>query len=200
MSVNKQLEELLREKRREQKLHDIYLENPQYKVWMRKSYTKEDYLAFFMSAFFMFIVSGLMVYFYKVGFFETSIIKSQHVDVVVLDNYMRGQKMLKVIYEPAVNKSAQDISKNIKKTLMGIRDPSDNTNPNAAPNMTVALSNNIMVHIDPLGKPFDIPLGWDCKKVLKKNGDTIKVTLNLYKRKFDRNNYYRFELNEKICA
>lgn len=199
MSREKQLEHLLREKRREKKLHDIYLENPQVKVWFKKRYSREDYVAFLLSGFFMLMVGLLMFYFYKVGFFQSSLIKSQDVEVVVMENYFRGQKMVKVVYEPAINKSAENISKSIKKTLMGVKDI-DTSNTKEAPNISVALSNNVMVHIDPLGKPFDIPLGWDCKNISKQKGDKLKVNLSLYQRKFDRNNYYKFTLKENICV
>ena len=199
MSREKQLEKLLKEKNREKKLHDFYLENPNAKfVWVKKKYSKEDYAAFILSTFFMLIVASLMIYFFKIGFFMPTLVKENQIDVVILDSYSRGEKMIQVMYEPAINKSANNIAKNIKNTLIGTK---DNTvvDSKSAPNVSVSLSNNIIVHIDPLGKPFDIAVGWHCENLTKKKGDKVKVMLSLYQRKFDRNNFYKFTLLEDVC-
>lgn len=201
MNRKEQLEKLLKEKKIEKKLHDFYLENPDFKFkWVRKKYSKEDYVAFFLSIFFMFSVFLLMFYFLSIGFFQPVLLKEKEINVILLDSYSRGEKIIQVVYEPAVNQLANSIKQTIKKTLINPKNNINDIDSINVPNFNLALSNNINIQMDPLGKPFEISLGWKCKNIKKERGEQIKVKLSLYQRKFDRNNFYKFRTLDKICV
>lgn len=192
--------ELLRKQKEEIELHDNYILNPEINLpWYRK-YTSKEFVAFLLSLLFMSTVATVLIYLFKQGYFQPQLVDQKVIQVEVQKIVLRGDTYLSVIHEPSVTATNKKLNSKIQNSLLG-NNISSSTN-SGAPNVSVALSNSMVVHLEPLARPFDIQISnWThkCKSISVKDGDKIDVYQSTFYRLYDKTYFYEFSPVIPVC-
>lgn len=195
-------EMLLRRIREEKALHDIYVDNPEIKLAWYKKYNKEEFIAYLIAMFFMLSVTGLIIYFFKIGYFEPKEIDRKVIQVEVKKVINRGETIVRVFHEDTANETVANLTKRVERGLITPNNNPNNIEPSSPPNVTSIVTNNIVVHLDPLSRPFDLhvdTLTNPCKEILVETGQKINIAQVTYYRQYDKAYYYDFIPVDEVC-
>lgn len=195
-------ETLLRRVREEKALHDIYVENPEIKLAWYKKYSKEEFVAYLIAMFFMLSVAFLVVYFFKIGYFEPKEIERKEIEVEVKNVISRGETIVRVFHEKTANETVENLAERVEKGLLTPNNNPNQVTPSSPPNVTAIVTTNVVVHLDPLSRPFDLHVdsfAKPCKEVLVEPGQKIKIAQVTYYRQYDKTYFYDFVPVDEVC-
>lgn len=199
----RQKRELLLSRRREEiALHDIYLNNPEVKLAWYKKYSKEEFFAYLLTLFFMLAVAFTIIYFFRIGYFEPKVVERKEIEVEVQNIITRGETIVRVFHEDTSNEAKKNLEERIEKTLLSPNNNPNQTKEAAPPDISATLSANMVIHLDPLSRPFDLHVDSftnPCREVLIEPGQKIKVAQETYYRQYDKTYYYDFVPVEPVC-
>lgn len=195
-------EMLLRRIREENELHDIYVDNPEIKLAWYKKYNKEEFIAYLIAMFFMLSFAGLIVYFFKIGYFEPKEIDRKVMQVEVKNVINRGETIVRVFHEDTANKTVANLTERVERGLLTPNNNPNHIEPSSPPNVSSIVTNNVVVHLDPLSRPFDLHVDTlinPCKEILVEPGQKINIAQITYYRQYDKAYYYDFIPVDEIC-